>query len=102
VDANNTNQQCNLSVNPSCVLAATQLDYIEIYGAGFSPTGGNTAYLGQQPLIVTWDAGRSQVNVQIPCSVPAGTWTLTVSSPNSGSIPSNGASVTVSAGAGCQ
>lgn len=33
----NTGQQCNLTINPACVLAVSQLDTIEIFGAGFNP-----------------------------------------------------------------
>ena len=110
VDSNNTSQQCNLTTNPGCMLTVSQLDTIEVFGAGFNPTGGNTIQLvnqsGQQTLSVGdsyyfWDASRTQINVQIGCFVPPGAWTLHVSSPNPGSVPSAGASITVNAGAGC-
>jgi hypothetical protein len=110
VDSNNTNQQCNLTTNPGCILTVSQLDTIEVFGAGFNPTGGNTIQLvsqsGQQTLSVGdsyyfWDASRTQINAQIGCFVPPGTWTLQVVSPNSGSVPSAGASITVNVGAGC-
>jgi hypothetical protein len=110
VDFNNTSQQCNLTTNPGCTLTVTQLDTIELFGAGFNPTGGNTIELvnqsGQRWLSISdgyyfWDASRAQMNAQIGCSVPAGSWTLYVFSPNQGSAPSAGASITVNASAGC-
>jgi hypothetical protein len=106
----NTSQQCNLTTNPGCNLTTSQLDIIELFGAGFNPTGGNTIQLTNHSSTVSlsvgdgydfWDFSRTQINVQIGCSVAAGTWTLTVSSPNAGSTTSTGVPITVTANAGC-
>jgi hypothetical protein len=110
VDFNNSNQGCNLTTNPGCMLTVSQLDTVEFFGAGFSPTGGNKIELlggsGQQELnsndnFYFWDASRGQINAQIGCFVSPGVWTLYVQSPNSGSAPSNSVSVTVTASSGC-
>jgi hypothetical protein len=110
VDFNNTSQQCNLTTNPSCTLTVSQLDTIEVFGAGFNPTGGNTITLtnqgNQQVLSISdgyyfWDASRTQMNAQIGCFVPAGSWTLSVVSPNTSSLPSAGSAITVNASASC-
>ena len=85
------------------------LDVLELYGAGFSPTGGNVVGLvsgnQQQQLNQTdgyyyWDGSRGQINVQIGRYIVPGTYSLSVLSPNSGAAASSTVS-TVDANSAC-
>lgn len=104
-----TNQQCNVEVNPGCVITARQREVISIWGAGFDPTGGNTVELASSSPSLWlyeangyyfWDRARGQINAEIGCYVAPGIYTLKVWSPNSGT-PSNGATISVTAGGDC-
>jgi hypothetical protein len=97
-----TGQLCNYVTNPSCVLPVGPTDILEIFGLGFSPSGGNTVelvlgfsegwfYAGDGSYY--WDASRTQINAQLS-SLYAGTWTLYVWNPHSNSA-SNGVAVQV-------
>jgi hypothetical protein len=104
-----TGQVCNVTADPGCVITASRMDILEIYGVGFRPTGGNTvklangsteAWLYETDGYYFWDQSRTQLNAQIACYVTPGAWTLYVYSLNSGT-PSNGVLVSVSAGGSC-
>jgi hypothetical protein len=101
---------CNLTANPGCVITASQMDILEIYGVGFNPTGGNTvklvsqsteAWLYETDGYYFWDQSRTQLNAQIACYVTPGSWVLYVFNPNNSGAPSNGVPVSISAGASC-
>jgi hypothetical protein len=105
-----TGQVCNLTANPGCVITASQMDILEIYGVGFNPTGGNTvklvsqsteAWLYETDGYYFWDQSRTQLNAQIACYVTPGSWVLYVFNPNNSGAPSNGVPVSISAGASC-
>jgi FG-GAP-like repeat len=105
-----TGQACNLTTNPGCTISANQTDIIEVFGLGFSPSGGNMvqmtnqstqAWLSQADGVYFWDYSRTQINAQIGCFVAPGTWNLYVVSPNAGSVPSAGLSITVNPSISC-
>ena len=109
VDFNNSNQGCNLTTNPGCMLTVSQLDTVEFFGAGFSPTGGNKIELlggsGQQELnpMTTFTSGRLARADQRPDWMFCFTRRVdsVCADPNPGSAPSNSVSVTVTASSGC-
>jgi hypothetical protein len=105
-----TGQSCDLTTNPGCIISANQTDTIEVFGLGFNPSGGNMvelanqsthAWLTQADGYYFWDASRTQLNAQIGCFVTPGAWNLLVVSPNAGSAPSAGVSITVNHSGGC-
>lgn len=114
-----TGAQCNLQTNPQCVLQAGQTDVLEIFGAGFTPSGGNTVqirdatgttfYFNEADGLYFWDGSRSRVNVQLgpspqpPACAAAGNATLSLSpsSNNTGSSPSAPVAITIVAASGC-
>ena len=106
-------QICYYSQNPNCVINATQLDTISIYGAGFDSAVGNTVrltagtttdwlYSGDPGGSYYWDGSPQQINAQIGCSnVPVpGTYTFEVLNPHQQS-PSPSYSISVASGSGC-
>lgn len=104
------NQQCDYSQNPSCTITANQNDIIEIYGQGFSLGGGNVVnltgsggnwYFYQGDGDYYWDASHTQINAQVACYLPPGSWTFTVTNPSSG-IPSTGYPLNVVSSSSCQ
>ncbi len=106
-----TNQSCDLTLNPNCVITASQLDVLEIYGEGFKPDGGNSVllrandgsqvYLDEADQYYFWDQSRIQLNAQIGCFVtPPGSWTLSVKNPNSGNW-STGVPISILASGSC-
>jgi hypothetical protein len=95
-------QLCNYVTNPSCVLSVGGTDILEIFGLGFSPSGGNTVevvlgfsqvwlYAGDGYLY--WDSSRTQINAQLR-PLYSGTWTLYAWNPHSGTA-SNGVKIQV-------
>jgi len=104
-----TGASCDVQTNPSCTLAANQGDVLEIFGEGFSPTGGNTLELANQSAsdwlylgdgYYFWDGSRTQINAEVKCSVTPGAWTLYAKSPTSGTR-SNGAPMLITANGNC-
>jgi hypothetical protein len=77
---------------------------IEVWGQGFTPSGGNSLVFqrsGYPDVVMSessggyfWDYSAGQVNASLGGLLAAGTWTLTVHSACSGS-PSNALSVTI-------
>ncbi len=109
---NNTAQQCNFVQSPSCVITACQGDYVEIFGQGFDPLGGNTVNLvagGNSLWLYTgdgwgfWDGSRTQINAQVPISsaFAPGTWQFDVWTPGQQS-PSSAYSINIVSNSNCQ
>ncbi|MCC7343006.1 MAG: hypothetical protein IT170_18130 [Bryobacterales bacterium] len=104
-----TSASCDVQANPSCTLVANQGDILEVFGKGFSLTGGNllelsnqsgSDWLYQDDGYYFWDGSRTQINAQVKCSVTPGAWTLYAKSPTSGTR-SNGAPILITANANC-
>ena len=113
-----TQQTCDLNANPGCVLTVSRGDTLEVKGRGFSDSGGNTIelvsggtseWLWEGDGYAFSDHGPDHprtrtfpqwISAQMKCEVPAGSWTLYVKSPNSGTR-SNGANIVVQANPSC-
>jgi hypothetical protein len=104
-----TSASCDVQANPSCTLVASQGDTLEVFGKGFSLTGGNLLELSNQSGsdwlyqgdgYYFWDGSRTQINAQVKCSVTPGAWTLYAKSPTSGTR-SNGAAILITANGNC-
>lgn len=108
VQNNNTQQTCDYTQNPNCTITASQEDTIVVYGQGFTPTGGNTMNIADWWLYETdgyyyWDSSRTQINAQIGCYIPPGSYTFNVHNPNSANgEPSASYSIDIVSSPSCQ
>jgi len=101
-----TNQSCNFSQDPNCTITASQKDVLQIDGAGFSPSGGNTIHfvgsggdwwLYEQDGYIYTDASRMPITAQLACYLSPGSWMFSVRTPGTQSTASYPISITGSA-----
>jgi hypothetical protein len=87
VNVNYPAQLCNFAQSPSCVITACQGDYLELFGQGFDPRGGNTVNFvaGANSLWLSigdnwgyWDGSRIQIKRTDPHQSFLRAWDLEI------------------------